>query len=83
MTYGGKKASIYNQNLFRAARQLERLRFYCGNYGPKSTPINHNFIQRILENGIDERSLYTKPTPKSGVPTAECEAAVEAIVSRT
>jgi hypothetical protein len=64
-------------------KRLEWLWFHSGNYGPKSTPGNHRFIQRILENGIDERSLYTKRTPKLEIPTAECEAAVEAILSRT
>jgi hypothetical protein len=61
--------------------RLERLWFYYGNYGPKTTPGNHSFIQRLLENGIDERSLYNKRTPKSDIPTPECERAVEAILS--
>jgi hypothetical protein len=61
--------------------QLERLWFYYGNYGPKTTPANHSFIQRLLENGYDERSLYNKRTPKSELPTPECERAVEAILS--
>jgi hypothetical protein len=61
--------------------RLERLWFYYGNYGPKTTPGNHSFIQRLLENGIDERSLYNKRTPKSELPTMECERAVEAILS--
>jgi hypothetical protein len=61
--------------------RLERLWFYYGNYGPKTTPGNHSFIQRLLENGIDERPLYTKRTPKSELPTLECERAVEAILS--
>ena len=61
--------------------RLERLWFYFGNYGPKTTSGNHSFIQRLLENGIDERSLYTKRTPKSELPTPECEAAVEAILA--
>lgn len=60
--------------------RLERLWFYFGNYGPKTTSGNHSFIQRLLEQGIDERSLHTKRTPKSEIPTAECEAAVEAIL---
>src|SRR5436853_2184325 len=60
---------------------LERLWFYYGNYGPKTTPGNHSFIQRLLENGIDERSLHTKRTPKSEIPTSECEQAVEKILS--
>jgi hypothetical protein len=61
--------------------RLERLWFYYGNYGPKTTPGNHSFIQRLLENGIDERSLYNKRTPKSEIPTPECERSVEAILS--
>jgi hypothetical protein len=61
--------------------RLERLWFYYGNYGPKTTPANHSFIQRLLENGIDERSLHNKRTPKSEIPTMECERAVEAILS--
>jgi hypothetical protein len=62
-------------------QQLERLWFYYGNYGPKTTPGNHSFIQRLLENGVDERPLYTKRTPKSERPTTECERAVEAILA--
>jgi hypothetical protein len=61
--------------------RLERLWFYYGNYGPKTTPGNHSFIQRLLENGIDERSLHNKRTPKSEIPTPECERAVEAVLS--
>ncbi len=60
--------------------RLERLWFYFGNYGPETTPGNHSFIQRLLENGIDERPLYSKRTPKSEIPTPECEAAVEAVL---
>lgn len=60
--------------------RLERLWFYYGNYGPETTPGNHSFIQRLLENGIDERPLYTKRTPKSEIPTDECVKAVEAIL---
>jgi hypothetical protein len=63
--------------------RLQHLWFYFGNYGPKSTRGNHSFIQRILENGIDERPLYSKRTPKSEIPTAECEAAVEVVLSIT
>jgi hypothetical protein len=61
--------------------RLERLWFYYGNYGPKTTSGNHSFIQRLLEQGIDERSLHTKRTPKSELPTAECEMAVEAVLA--
>ena len=59
-------------------RRLERLWFYYGNYGPKTTPGNHSFIQGFLEHGIDSRSLRTSRTPKSEIPTPECEAAVDA-----
>jgi hypothetical protein len=61
--------------------RLERLWFYYGNYGPKTTSGNHSFIQRLLEQGIDERSLHTKRTPKAEIPTAECELAVEAVLA--
>ena len=62
--------------------RLERLWFYYGNYGPEATPGNHSFIQRLLENGYDERPLHDKRTPKSELPTPECEAAVEAILAK-
>jgi hypothetical protein len=61
--------------------RLERLWFYFGNYGPKATSGNHSFIQRLLENGIDERSTHTKRTPKSELPTHECEVAIEAVLA--
>lgn len=61
--------------------RLERLWFYCGNYGPKTTPGNHQFIQGLLEHGLDLRPLQTKRTPKSERPTAECERAVEAALA--
>jgi hypothetical protein len=61
--------------------RLERLWFIDGNYGPKSTSGNHSFIQRLIENGIDERPLNTKRTPKSQLPTQECEASVDKILS--
>ena len=61
--------------------RLERLWFVYGNYGPKSTPGNHSFIQRLIENGIDERPLNSKRTPKSQIPTPECEARVDKILS--
>ena len=57
--------------------RLERLWFYYGNYGPRTTPGNHQFIQGLLEHGIDLRPLYTKRTPKSERPTEECERAVD------
>lgn len=60
--------------------RLESLWFYYGNYGPKTTPGNHSFILRLLENGVDERPLYNKRTSKSETPTPECEQAVEAVL---
>ena len=65
----------------RQRERVERLWFYYGNYGPETTPGNHSFIQRLLENGYDERPLHTRRTPKSELPTPECEAAVEAILA--
>jgi len=44
--------------------RLERLWFYYGNYGPKTTPGNHGFIQGILEHGVDVRPLRSARTPK-------------------
>src|ERR671913_268011 len=58
--------------------RLERLWFIYGNHGPKTTPGNHQFIQCLLEHGLDLRPLQTKRTPKRDLPTAECVAAVEA-----
>ena len=63
--------------------RLERLWFIYGNYGPKSTPGNHSFIQRLIENGIDERPLNHKRTPKSQLPTPECETYVDKILSES
>jgi hypothetical protein len=60
--------------------RLERLWFYYGNYGPQATPGNHQFIQGLLEHGLDLRPLQTKRTPRSERPTLECEAAVEAVL---
>jgi hypothetical protein len=60
--------------------RLERLWFYYGNYGPQTTPGNHQFIQSLLEHGLDLRPLQTKRTPKSQRPTSECERAVEAVL---
>ena len=77
-----KRRKVKSVTLTQGQRdRLERLWFYYGNYGPKTTPGNHSFIQRLLENGIDERSLYNKRTPRSEIPTPECEQAVEAILS--
>ena len=62
--------------------RLERLWFYYGNYGPETTPGNHQFIQGLLEHGLDLRPLQTKRTPKSEKPTEECKAAVEAVLAK-
>lgn len=68
--------------LTQAQRErLERLWFYYGNYGPQTTPGNHQFIQSLLEHGLDLRPLQTKRTPKSERPTEECERAVEAVLA--
>src|SRR5215213_11675802 len=61
--------------------RLERLWFYYGNYGPRTTPGNHQFIQGLLEHGLDLRPLHTERTPKSERPTPECERAVEAVLA--
>jgi hypothetical protein len=65
----------------RQRERLERLWFIYGNHGPKTTPGNHQFIQGLLEHGLDLRPLQTRRTAKRDIPTAECEAAVEAILS--
>lgn len=56
--------------------RLERLWFIYGNYGEKTTPGNHQFIQRLLENGSDERPLKLK----GSTPTPECAAVVDRIL---
>ncbi len=61
--------------------RLERLWFIYGNYGRKTTPGNHQFIQGLLEHGLDLRPLQTKRTAKKDKPTEECEAAVEAVLA--
>ena len=61
--------------------RLVRLWFVYGNYGPKTTPGNHQFIQCLLEHGIDVRPLQTKRTAKRDVPTEECVAAVERVLA--
>lgn len=61
--------------------RLERLWFHFGNHGPRTTPGNHQFIQGLLEHGLDLRPLRTKRTPKSEIPTPECEAAVDAVLA--
>ncbi len=57
-------------------RELERLWFVFGNYGPKTTKGNHSFIQGLLERGMDERPLRLK----GYIPTEECEKAVERVL---
>jgi hypothetical protein len=61
--------------------RLESLWFVYGNHGPKTTPGNHQFIQGLLEHGLDLRPLQTKRTAKRDIPTAECVAAVEAVLA--
>lgn len=61
--------------------RLERLWFIYGNHGPKTTPGNHQFIQGLLEHGLDLRPLQTKRTAKRDIPSDECVAAVEAVMS--
>ena len=61
--------------------RLERLWFVYGNYGSKTTPGNHQFIQGLLEHGLDLRPLQTKRTAKRDVPTADCVAAVEQVLA--
>jgi hypothetical protein len=63
--------------------RLENLWFVYGNHGPKTTPGNHQFIQGLLEHGLDLRPLQTKRTAKRDIPTGECVAAVEAVLSST
>jgi hypothetical protein len=61
--------------------RLERLWFVYGNHGPQTTPGNHQFIQGLLEHSLDLRPLQTKRTAKRDIPTEECVAAVEAVLS--
>jgi hypothetical protein len=63
--------------------RLEHLWFVYGNHGPKTTSGNHQFIQGLLEHGLDLRPLQTKRTPKRDRPTEECEAAVEVVLAST
>jgi hypothetical protein len=75
-----RKASPVTLSRYQRER-LERLWFYYGNYGPQTTPGNHQFIQGLLEHGLDLRPLQTNRTPKRDIPTAVCVAAVEAVLS--
>jgi hypothetical protein len=61
--------------------RLERLWFVYGNHGPKTTPGNHQFIQWLLEHGLDLRPLQTRRTAKRDIPTEECVAAVEGVLT--
>lgn len=61
--------------------RLEHLWFVYGNHGPKTTPGNHQFIQGLIEHGMDIRPLQTKRTAKRDVPTEECVAAVERVLA--
>lgn len=63
--------------------RLERLWFVYGNHGPKTTPGNHQFIQTLLEHGLDLRPLQTKRTAKRDRPTDECVTAVESVLAST
>ena len=54
--------------------RLENLWFVYGNHGPKATMENHGFIQGFLERDADERDFYR--------PTAECLAAVDAVLGQ-
>ncbi len=73
----GKRREAVRVNLTpRQRRELERLWFAYGNYGPKTTKGNHSFIQGLLERGMDERPLRMK----GYIPTEECERAVERIL---
>lgn len=61
--------------------QLEHLWFVYGNHGSKTTPGNHQFIQGLLEHGLDLRPLQTKRTAKRDLPTADCVAAVDKVLA--
>ena len=76
-----RKAIPVTLNPAQRAR-LERLWFVYGNYGPKTTPGNHGFIQGLIEQGLDLRPLITKRSRKSEIPTPECEAAVDEVLKR-
>ena len=75
-----RKRQAIPVNLTAEQREkLERLWFYYGNYGPRTTPGNHGFIQGLLEHSQDLRPLGNKYS----VPTAECAAAVDAVLAKT
>ena len=78
----GKRRIAKQVKLTESQRErLERLWFVYGNHGPKTTPGNHQFIQGLLEHGLDFRPLLTKRSAKRDRPTEECEAAVETILA--
>ena len=80
----GKRRTATPVKLSESQRErLERLWFVYGNHGPKTTPGNHQFIQGLLEHGLDLRPLLTKRTAKRDRPTGECEASVETILAST
>lgn len=53
-------------------RQLRKLWFVFGNYGPGHTGANHRYLQELIEHDCDESYWF--------VPTADCAAAVEAVI---
>ena len=57
-------------------RKIERLWFIYGNNGPKHMPYRHNhyFIQRLLDAGQDQRSVYPDVSQ-------ECIEAVDKVLS--
>lgn len=77
-----RKATPVILNPGQRAR-LERLWFVYRNYGPKTTPGNHSFIQGILEQGLDLCPLITNRSRKSEIPTPECEAAVDEMLAQS
>ncbi|HEX8291601.1 MAG TPA: hypothetical protein VF570_07600 [Pyrinomonadaceae bacterium] len=78
----GKSRQATPVTLTEAQRgRLEHLWFVFGNHGPKTTPGNHQFIQGLLEHGLDFRPLQTKRTAKRDVPTEECVGAVERVLA--
>ena len=79
-----KRRQAESVTLTAAQRErLERLWFYYGNYGPATTPGNHQFIQGLLEHGLDVRPSFTSRTRKSERPTDECERAVDAVLKES
>lgn len=64
-------------------KALERLWFVFGNNGPKHTWGNHKFIQILIERDEDDREFFRTPARATihQPLTAECEAAVDAILN--